>query len=75
MLSNASLFLWHGGWGKILAQLDDPNWVFAMALMAYIDPNGEYFVVDLWSIQLGDKQLYQCPISEDNIVIVACYML
>ena len=35
---------------KILAKLDDPNWVFAMAFMAYIDLSGEYFAVDTQSI-------------------------
>ena len=31
---------------KMMAELDDPNWVFAMAFMGYMDPSGEYFVVD-----------------------------
>ena len=31
---------------KILAELDNPNWVFAMAFMAYMDLSGEYFEVD-----------------------------
>ena len=26
---------------KMMDELDDPNWVFAMAFMAYMDPNGE----------------------------------
>ena len=26
---------------KMMDELDDPNWVFAMAFMAYIDPSGE----------------------------------
>ena len=26
---------------KMMAELDDPNWVFAMAFMAYMDPSGE----------------------------------
>ena len=60
---------------KMMAELDDPNWVFAMAFMAYMDPSGEYFAVDTWSMYLGDKQLYQCPISEVNIVIAACCMM
>ena len=50
-------------WDKMLAELDDPNWVFAMAFMAYMDPSGEYFAVDIWSMELGDTQLYQWPIS------------
>ena len=29
---------------KMMAELDGPNWVFAMAFMAYMDPSGEYFV-------------------------------
>ena len=29
---------------KMLEALDDPNWVFAMAFMAYMDPSGEFFV-------------------------------
>ena len=40
---------------KILHELDDLNWVFAMAFMAYIDPNGEYFANDIWLIYLGNK--------------------
>ena len=35
---------------KMLAELDDPNWVFAMAFMAYMDPSGEYFAVHIWSM-------------------------
>ena len=31
---------------KMMAELDDPNWVFAMAFMAYMDPSGEYFAID-----------------------------
>ena len=60
---------------KMMAELDDLNWVFAMAFIAYIDPSGEYFVVQTWLMYLGDKQLYQCPISEANIVIAACCMM
>ena len=26
---------------KMMDELDDPNWVFAMAFMAYMDPSGE----------------------------------
>ena len=26
---------------KMMCELDDPNWVFAMAFMAYMDPSGE----------------------------------
>ena len=26
---------------KMMAELEDLNWVFAMAFMAYMDPNGE----------------------------------
>ena len=40
---------------KMMAELDDPNWVFTF--MAYIDPSGEYFAVHTWSMYLGDKQL------------------
>ena len=58
-----------------MAKIDDPNWVFAMAFMAYKNPSGEYFAVDTWSMQLGDKQLYQFPIFELNIVIAACCMM
>ena len=60
---------------KMMAELEDPNWVFAMAFMAYMDPIGEYFAVHTWSMCLGDKHLYQCPISESNIVIAACCMM
>ena len=60
---------------KMMAELDDPNWVFAMAFMAYMDPNGEHFAIHTWSMYLGDKQLYQCLISEANIVIAACCMM
>ena len=60
---------------KMMAELDDPNCVFAMAFMAYMDPSAEYFVVCTWSMYLGDKQLYQCPISESNIVTAACCMM
>ena len=60
---------------KMMAELDDPNWVFVMASMACMDPSGEYFAVDTWSMYLGDKQLYQCPISEANIVIATCCMM
>ena len=35
---------------KMMAELDDPNWVFAMAFMAYMNPSGEYFAVHTWSI-------------------------
>ena len=59
----------------MMAELDDPNWVFVMAFMACIDPSGEYFAIHTWSMYLGDKQLYQCPISEANIVIAACCMM
>ena len=34
----------HGMRMKLLEALDDPNWVFAMAFMAYMDPSGEFFV-------------------------------
>ena len=37
---------------KIMAELDDPNWVFAMAFMAYMDPSREYFAVETWSMYL-----------------------
>ena len=57
---------------KMFPGLDDPNWVFAMAFMADMDPSGEYFAVDTRSMKLGDKELYQCPTFEVNIVIVAC---
>ena len=60
---------------KMMAELDDLNWVFVMAFMAYMDPSGEHFVVHTWSMYLGDKQLYQCPISEANIVIAACCIM
>ena len=60
---------------KMMTELDDPNWVFVMAFMVYMDPSGEYFAVHTWSMYLGDKQLYQCPISEANIVIAACCMM
>ena len=60
---------------KMMAELDDPNWVFAMAFMAYMNPSGEYFVVHTWSMYLDDKELYQCPISESNIVIAACCIM
>ena len=33
---------------KMMAELNDPNWVFAMAFMAYMDPSGEYFAVHTW---------------------------
>ena len=42
---------------KMIDELDDPNWVFAMAFMAYMDPSGEYFAVHTWSMYLGGKQL------------------
>ena len=42
---------------KMMDELDDPNWVFAMAFLAYMDPSGEYFPVHTWSMYLGDKQL------------------
>ena len=35
---------------KMLAELDDPDWVFAMAFMAYMDSSGEYFAIDTRSI-------------------------
>ena len=60
---------------KMMDELDDPNWVFAMAFMAYMDPSGELFPIHTWSMYLGDKQLYQCPIFEANIVIAACYIM
>ena len=60
---------------KMIAELDDPNWVFVMAFMAYMDPSDEYFAVDTWSMYVGDKQLYQCPISEVNVVIAVCCMM
>ena len=44
-----------GDGDKVLAELDDPNWVFAMAFMAYMDPSGEYCAVDTWSMYLGDR--------------------
>ena len=60
---------------KIMVEIDDPNWVFVMAFMAYNDPSDEYVAIHTWSMYLGDKQLYQCPISEANIVIAACCMM
>ena len=33
---------------KMMAELDDPNWVFAIAFISYMDPSGEYFVVHTW---------------------------
>ena len=60
---------------KMMAELDDPNWVFEIAFMVYMDPNDECFVVHTWSMYLGDKQLYQYHISEANIVIVGCCMM
>ena len=60
---------------KMMAELDGPNWVFAMAFMAYMDPSGEYFAVHTWSMYLGDKHLYQCPIFEANIVSAACCIM
>ena len=60
---------------KMMGELDDPNWVFAMAFMAYMDTSGEYFAVDTRPMYLGDKQLYQCPISEVNIVVATCCMM
>ena len=35
---------------KMLAELDDPNWVLAMAFMACMAPSGEYFAVDTHSM-------------------------
>ena len=35
---------------KMMAELDNPNWVFAMAFMAYMDPSGDYFAVDTRSM-------------------------
>ena len=35
---------------KMLAELDDPNWVFMMASISSMDPSGEYFAIDIWSI-------------------------
>ena len=35
---------------KMLDELDDPNWVFEMAFMAYMDPSDEYFAVDTRSM-------------------------
>ena len=58
-----------------MAELDDPNWVVAMAFMAYMDPSSEYFTIHTLSMYLGHKQLHQCPISEANIVIAACCIL
>ena len=60
---------------KMMAELDDPIWVFAMEFMAHMDPSGEYFAVQTSSMYLGNKQLYQCPISEANIAIAACCMM
>ena len=60
---------------KMMAELDDPNWVFVMAFTPYMDPSDEYFTVYTWSMYLGDKQLYQCPISEANIVLAVCCMM
>ena len=60
---------------KMMPELDDPNWVFAMAFMAYMDPSGEYFAVHTWSIYLDGKQLYECPIFEANIVIAGCCIM
>ena len=34
---------------KIMAELDDPNWLFVTAFMAYMDPGDEYFAVHAWS--------------------------
>ena len=34
----------------MLAELDDPNWVFVMAFMAYMDPSGERFAFDTRSM-------------------------
>ena len=31
---------------KMMAELDDPNWMFAMVFMAYMDPSGEHFSID-----------------------------
>ena len=59
----------------MMAELDYPNWVFVIAFMAYMDPSGEYFAVDTWSMYLGDKQLYQFPIFEVIIVIAACCIM
>ena len=70
----AILLAWTMG-DEMMAELDDPNWMFAMEFMAYMDPSDEYFVVDPRSMYLGDKQLYQCPFSEVNIVIAACCMM
>ena len=42
---------------KMLAELDDTNWVFVSAFMDYMDPSGGYFAVDIWSIYLCDTQL------------------
>ena len=35
---------------KMMAELDAPHWMFAMAFMAYMDPSIEYFVVDTLSM-------------------------
>ena len=59
----------------MMGELDNPNWVSTMASMAYMDPSGEYFAIDTRSMQLGGKQLYQCPISELNIVIATYCMM
>ena len=56
-------------------ELNDPNWMFAMAFVAYMDPSGELFPVHTWSMYLGDKQLYHCPFFEHNIVIAACCIM
>ena len=59
----------------MMAELDDPNWVFVMAFMAYIDPSGVYFAVDTQSMYLGNKQLYQCSVSEVNTIIAVCCIM
>ena len=59
----------------MMAELDDPNWVFALAFMAYMNPSGGYFTIDTRPMHLGDKQLYQCPISELNTIVATCCMM
>ena len=35
---------------KMTAELDDPDWVFAMAFMAYMDPSGECVAINTRSM-------------------------
>ena len=43
-LQRTAVPLAHAMKTKMQEALDDPNWVFAMAFMAYMDPSGEFFV-------------------------------